>query len=163
WLKAQEGELAALRDPVLFGRRELGESAFRAELARRPAVAKQAALLDSIAAVVRDRLAVYRRAYAFIPDPDLGSATLARAALLAHTALADATRVPGLLAGDLAASDDPALAFARRVGQALGPAQERSGTLAARAQSLAARLARARFDVYGKTLPPDATFTLRLA
>ena len=236
WLKAQEGELAALRDPALFGRRELGESAFRAELARRPAVAKQAALLDSIAAVVRERLAVYRRAYAFIPDPDLGSATLARAALLAgygrakaagappgeleqlaqralaigdkppalerllvaaefrdlmhglgardtllvgllagrtpevaaaellaHTALADSTRVPGLLAGDLAASDDAALAFARRVGQALGHAQERSGTLAARAQSLAAKLARARFDVYGKTLPPDATFTLRLA
>src|SRR5438876_3063897 len=52
---------------------DLGESAFRAELARRPAVAKQAALLDSIAAVVRDRLAVYRRAYAFIPDPDLRS------------------------------------------------------------------------------------------
>src|SRR5881409_2374317 len=94
WLKAQEGELAALRDPVLLGRRELGESAFRAELARRPAVAKQAALLDSIAAVVRERLAVYRRAYAFIPDPDLGSATLARAALLAGYGRAKAAGAP---------------------------------------------------------------------
>ena len=36
WLKASEGQLAALHDPALFRRRELGEAAFRAELSRDP-------------------------------------------------------------------------------------------------------------------------------
>ncbi len=36
-LKAEEGQLAGLRDPVLFGRRAAGEAAFRAQLQQRPA------------------------------------------------------------------------------------------------------------------------------
>src|SRR3989441_73423 len=50
-VKAYEGQLAGLRDPVLLGRRRLGEAAFRAEIARRPPIAARAALFDSIAAV----------------------------------------------------------------------------------------------------------------
>jgi len=91
------------------------------------------------------------------------TAEAAAAELLAHTALADSAAIPGLLAGDLAASSDPALAFDRRVAHVLAPLAERARALAARAQNLGAKLARARFDVYGKAVPPDATFTLRLA
>src|SRR3989449_5821671 len=50
-VKAYEGQLAGLRDPVLLGRRRLGEAAFRTEIGRRPPIAAQAALFDSIAAV----------------------------------------------------------------------------------------------------------------
>src|SRR2546425_3787121 len=50
-VKAYEGQLAGLRDPVLLGRRRLGEAGFRAEITRRPPIAAQAALFDSIAAV----------------------------------------------------------------------------------------------------------------
>src|SRR5581483_7831417 len=176
-VKAYRGQLAGLRDPVLFMRRARGEAAFRAELARRPALAARAALLDSIAAVARDLTAIGRRIYALIPNANLGSATLARAALavpdeldriaraaaavadkppalerallaaqfgdlvrnlgvrdtlvvallagrtpdeaardlLARTALADSASVPAVLAGDVAASGDPALVLVRRV------------------------------------------------
>ncbi len=235
-VKAYRGQLAGLRDPVLFMRRARGEAAFRAELARRPALAARAALLDSIAAVARDLTAIGRRIYALIPNANLGSATLARAALavrlgraraagappdeldriaraaaavadkppalerallaaqfgdlvrnlgvrdtlvvallagrtpdeaardlLARTALADSASVPAVLAGDVAASGDPALVLVRRVLAAVEPASERARALRARAENLGARLARARFEVYGTALPPDATFTLRLA
>src|SRR3989454_910627 len=49
-VKAYEGHLARLREPLLFGRRRLGEAAVRTEIARPPPIAAQAALFDSIAA-----------------------------------------------------------------------------------------------------------------
>jgi len=235
-VKAQEGELAGLRDPVLFGRRTAGEAAFRAQLARRPETAAQAALIDSIAAVARQVAAIGPRIWGFIPSAELGSSTLGRAALvlryasakaggapppqldrirqaataiadkpialerrlvtaqlddlvralgskdtlvvavlagrtpaaaaadlLAHTRLTDSTRVEELLAGDSASSTDAALAYARRVTPVITPLRDRARALSARADNLAALLGRARFDAYGRTLPPAATFTLRLA
>jgi len=235
-VKAQEGQLAGLRDPVLFGRRAAGEAAFRAQLTRRPALAAQATLIDSIADVVRDVSAIGPRVWGFIPSPELGSATLGRAAmivryanakaagapaaqldrmkqgaleignkplalerrlvaaqigdlvralggsdtlvvavlggrtppavaadLLAHTRLADSANVEAFLAGDPSSSNDAALSYVRRVTPVTGPLRDRARGLSARADNLAARLGRVRFDVYGRTLPPDATFTLRLA
>jgi hypothetical protein len=235
-VKSEEGQLDGLRDPVLFGRRAAGEAAFRTQLVRRPGVAARAALIDSIAEVVREVTAIGPRIYGFIQSPELGSATLGRAALvlryvsakaagaptaqlerlrqgaaeipnkplalerrlvaaqlgdlvrglgagdplvvavlagrspdaaaadlLAHTRLADSAHVEELLAGDLSASNDAALAYVRRVTPVIAPLRERARALSARADNLAARLGRARFDVYGRTLPPDATFTLRLA
>ena len=91
------------------------------------------------------------------------TADQAAADLLSHTALSDSARVPALFQGDLAASGDAAFLFARRASRVVVPLRQEAARLSARADNLAARLARVRFDVYGKTLPPDATFTLRLA
>jgi hypothetical protein len=87
----------------------------------------------------------------------------AAADLLAHTQLTDSAHVEELLAGDGTSADDAALAYVRRVTPVIAPLRERARGLLARADNLAARLGRARFDVYGRALPPDATFTLRLA
>ena len=235
-LKAEEGQLAGLRDPVLFGRRAAGEAAFRAQLQQRPALATQATLIDSIAAVSRDLTAIGPRVYGFLSNPDIGSATLGRATLairvanaqaggapaaqldqlrralaqiadkppalerqlvaaqigdlirglgardtlvvgilagrtpdavaadlLAHTRLADSAQVAAVLGENMATTTDAAIAYVRRVTPVTSPLRDRARGLSARADNLAARLGRARFDVYGRTLPPDATFTLRLA
>ena len=93
-LKAEEGQLAGLRDPVLFGRRAAGEAAFRAQLQQRPAVAAQATLIDSLAAVSRDLTAIGPRVYAFLSSPEIGSATLGRATLAIRYANAQAGGAP---------------------------------------------------------------------
>lgn len=235
-VKAQEGQLAGLRDATLFGRRGQGEAAFRAALLARPALADRAALLDSIADVERELTSLGPRVWGFLQSTELGSSTLGRAALLdryarakaggaptamldrlsqailaigdkpraleqqlvasqisdlvrnvgardtlvvgvlagrsvdavaaeimAHTQLADSARVPDLLAGDPALATDAAVAYVRRVTSVVTPLRERGRALTARADNLSARLGRAQFDVHGRTLPPDATFTLRLA
>ena len=60
-------------------------------------------------------------------------------------------------------SSEPALAIMRdAMPRFLGAAQQ-FGQLNAQEQVRTAKLARALFDVYGTKLPPDATFTLRLA
>ena len=87
----------------------------------------------------------------------------AAADLLAHSVLPDSARFAALLAGNVSGSSDPAIALAERILRVVLPAQRQVGELTDREDNLAARLARYRFDVYGKSLPPDATFTLRLA
>jgi hypothetical protein len=82
---------------------------------------------------------------------------------LAHTRLSDSANVAAILDGDPASSDDAALAYVRRVTPVIQPLRDRARALSARADNLSTRLGRARFDVYGRDLPPDATFTLRLA
>lgn len=235
-LKAEQGQLAGLHDPVLFGRRAAGEAEFRAQLMRRPDLAPRAALIDSLADVARDMTTIGPRIYAFLSSPEIGSATLGRAAvvvryasakaggappeqldrlrqaameignkplamerrlvaaqigdlvrglgandsvvvavlgsrtpdavaaeLLAHTQLSDSANVEGVLASDVASSSDAAIAYVRRVTPVTAPLRDRARVLSARADNLGSRLGRARFDVYGRALPPDATFTLRLA
>jgi len=235
-LKSYQGQLAGLRDPLLFGRRILGERAFRKDLEQHAAVAARAGLIDSIAAVEAEATAIGPRVYAFLNNPDLGSATLGRAGmmaryargksggapeaqlarfaqqiaaigdrppalehelavaqigdliralgpkdtlvvamlagrtpdsaatdLLAHSALQDSARAAAMLAADPATWNDPALTYVRRVTAAVGPLIDRARGLAARAENLAADLGQTRFAVYGTTLPPDASFTLRLA
>jgi hypothetical protein len=72
-------------------------------------------------------------------------------------------KAAAMLASDPAGWNDPAIAYVRRVSAAVGALIDRARGLSARAENLAADLARVRFDVYGTTRPPDASFTLRLA
>ena len=86
------------------------------------------------------------------------------AALLSGSALDTQAGTETLLGqGDAALAADPAVVLAQAILPALGQFQQ--GTQAANAQiaDLTARLARARFELYGTSIPPDATFTLRIS
>jgi hypothetical protein len=62
----------------------------------------------------------------------------------------------------VAASDDPAIVFARSVDARLRELEQRLEELNAVESVHEERVARALFEIYGTMLPPDATFTLRL-
>ncbi|HEY3786607.1 MAG TPA: S46 family peptidase [Steroidobacteraceae bacterium] len=63
----------------------------------------------------------------------------------------------------LALSDDPMIALARRVDPAARAVRKRyEGEVEAPESSGEQRIGQARFRVYGTSVPPDATFTLRL-
>jgi hypothetical protein len=66
------------------------------------------------------------------------------------------------LDGDLTAAGDPALAVAAAVFPSYAQYQQQAGVLGAQAGELGSQLGRARFEVYGTDLPPDATFSLRI-
>ncbi len=66
------------------------------------------------------------------------------------------------MGGDLMASDDPALAVAAAIWPSYIQFQQQNGALGAQVGELAGQLARARFEVYGTEIPPDATFSLRI-
>ena len=60
-------------------------------------------------------------------------------------------------------STEPAFALVQASGPRMQQARARYSQLQAQEQAKVAMLARALFDVYGTDLPPDATFTLRIA
>ncbi|MDX1531484.1 MAG: S46 family peptidase, partial [Rhodothermales bacterium] len=65
-------------------------------------------------------------------------------------------------AGSLDPAADPALAVAAALFPEFMRLQQQAGALGAQRDELSARLARARFQVYGTDIPPDATFSLRI-
>ncbi len=82
--------------------------------------------------------------------------------LVENSAFATAEGAAEALGGDLAAAGDPALALAALLWPRYVPYQQQSGMLSAQLDELTGRLGRARFDVFGTDIPPDATFSLRL-
>ncbi|MBI5645638.1 MAG: S46 family peptidase [Ignavibacteriae bacterium] len=90
----------------------------------------------------------------------------AAARMLRETVLGDSAAVAALVAQGpdaIAASKDPFLALARLALPRQEAAQKVSDEGRSRDQVNATLLGRALFDVYGTTIPPDATFTLRIA
>ena len=87
--------------------------------------------------------------------PEAAAARVMAGTRLGTAAAAEAARTTDL-------SSDPAVAIARALlpaVQAYSASQQAAG---AELAEQSARLARARFDLYGTAIPPDATFTLRL-
>ena len=82
--------------------------------------------------------------------------------LMQTSAFATEAGTAAALDGDLAASDDPALAIAEVLWPRYAQYQQQGSVLSAQVGELASNLARARFDVYGTDIPPDATFSLRI-
>jgi hypothetical protein len=84
-------------------------------------------------------------------------------ALLASSALATAEKTAAALGAGTLTMEDPALAMVDAYIQRYRDFQSALAGLTARQDELASDLGRARFEVYGTAVPPDATFSLRIA
>ena len=86
----------------------------------------------------------------------------AAAALLEGSTLASAERTREALEAAMLTTDDPALRLAAAFMPRYEDFRSAFAGLTARERDLAAALGRARFAVYGTSVPPDATFSPRL-
>jgi hypothetical protein len=84
-------------------------------------------------------------------------------AILAHSALADSARTAEAVEADVLTLEDPALQVISAILDPIMTYQRTFQQLAQEEATVTAELGRARFDVYGTTIPPDATFSLRIA
>lgn len=87
----------------------------------------------------------------------------AAAVIVQQSPLADSARTAQALDGGTLAMTDPALQMARALLMAFGPYQQAVQPANAQEEELARQLGRVRFDIYGTAVPPDATFSLRIA
>jgi hypothetical protein len=85
------------------------------------------------------------------------------AAALQQSVFADSARAAAALNGNAIPDTDPALRVAREILQRVRNYQMRVAQLTQEEEQVELELGRARFEVYGTSIPPDATFSLRLA
>ncbi|MDX9760022.1 MAG: S46 family peptidase [Bacteroidota bacterium] len=92
------------------------------------------------------------------------SCDAAAARLIGGTILTDSAVVARIVArGSLDGIDDALISLARRMLPRNRSAVERAQALTRDVQVLTGELGKAQYDVYGSTIPPDATFTLRIS
>ena len=92
------------------------------------------------------------------------SAEGAAAALIGSSAMADSASAVDVVAGGmLNPATEPAFAFVQALLGRFGPYQSVMSGVIPEEEAIAAGLGRARFEVDGTRIPPDATFSLRLA
>lgn len=84
-------------------------------------------------------------------------------AIVGASALADSAAAAAALDAGTVGISDPALELMRWFLPAFGEFQSRISPIGDEESDLAARLGQARFAVYGTSIPPDATFSLRIA
>ena len=84
-------------------------------------------------------------------------------AILSESPLADSAATADALSAGTLTMEDPAIQVASAILDRLFGYQERWQELLQQEAGVTASLGRARFDVYGATIPPDATFSLRIA
>lgn len=87
----------------------------------------------------------------------------AAAVILARSALADSASAAKALEEGTLTLDDPAVQVARAIIEQVGPVQRLQQEVAAEEAEIASALGRALFAIYGTDVPPDATFSLRIA
>lgn len=87
----------------------------------------------------------------------------AAAVILARSALADSASAAKALQGGTLTLDDPAVQLARAIIEQVGPVQRFQQEVEAEEIEIASALGRALFAIYGTDVPPDATFSLRIA
>ena len=86
-------------------------------------------------------------------------------AIIAASAVPDSAKRAALVAipSGIGSSSDPVIALMRAALPRLQQVYQQYSQLTSQEQVRTGKLARALFDVYGTTIPPDATFTLRIA
>jgi hypothetical protein len=91
-----------------------------------------------------------------------GSATASAASLLAHSTLASSESAGVGLEDAAALERDPAVVLARAITTSYRAYRADFARLTEEEAELAADLGRVRFEVYGRSVPPDATFSPRI-
>ena len=238
-LKARQGILGGLFDPVLMARRADSERAFREALAADSSLqAEYGGLFDRMADVQRRKaeMADLFGAFAVFGNPDFTAATILRGiwalqmlnaraqgapaevltelrarfdsvpdqpeelqiqlmearfddmathlgatnpsvsgillgrtpeeaarAIVGASVLADSAAAAAAVDAGTVGISDPAVGLMQWFLPAFGEFQSRISPLGDEESDLAARLGQARFAVYGTSMPPDATFSLRIA
>ena len=87
----------------------------------------------------------------------------AAASVIETSVLADSARLAQALDSATALDDDPAVQVVDAISARYNDYQSASAGLGEQQQQLGSALGRARYAVYGTDVPPDATFSLRLA
>jgi hypothetical protein len=129
-------------------------------------IASKPAELDE--ELIQDRLQAFVDAYGI--DSELGLAVLdgrspegAAAYIRQNSIFADSARTAQLIASNQVPVDDPALRVVQAYVPVLGRFEQMRALADQQEAALAEQIGRARFAVHGTVVPPDATFSLRLA
>jgi hypothetical protein len=117
--------------------------------------------------LLENRLADFTRYFA--PDHPIarvvqqyGTAEAAGAALLDGSPLGLASATAEAVEAGTLSPDDPAIQLAAAIAPAYGAFAEAWNRLSAREAELTVELGRARFEIYGESIPPDGTFSPRI-
>jgi hypothetical protein len=118
--------------------------------------------------LLAQRLAAVQRAYgdtAALVRQLLGGATPAERAraIITQSALADSAQAAAALDGGTLSETDPGVVLTATLMPKFFAYQQGYGAIGEEENAVALEIGRAHFAVYGTTMPPDATFSLRIA